>query len=464
MLRRTLASLVALAAPMVHAQSSVPADPLAARVDSVARHVLAETGEPSASVAVVRHGHVAYAQAYGSAKLEPRTAASPAMRYAIGSVSKQITAAALLLLQEDGKLRLDDRVEQWVPGLTRGADVTLRQLVSHTSGYQDFWPQDYVPPEMQRAIPASRILDRWARRALDFEPGARWQYSNTNFVIAALAVEKASGIPFFRFVHTRILDPLGMKSASDFDGVGSASIDPVGYMRYALGPLHPATPTGPGWMYGAGELSMSASDLATWDMAMMRRTLLSPASWNEMERMVLLNDGGGSGYGLGVFVGRMDGHRLISHGGEVAGFTSTNMVFPDDSAAVVVFVNQDAASSPDLIASAIARSLFSTEDALTSRYTARARGILDGLQRGTIARALFTANANSYFSAEAVRDFQASLAPLGAPTSFNEVGRSLRGGMVARSYRVVFPTRVLSLWTYELPDGTLEQLQIAPGR
>jgi D-alanyl-D-alanine carboxypeptidase len=131
------------------AQAVAASEPaLAAKVDSIANQVLKSTGVPSASVAVVKNGRLAYANAYGAAKLEPRTAAIPDMRYAIGSISKQFTAAAILLLQQEGKLSLDDPVSRFVPGLTRGNEVTIRQLLSHTSGYQDFWPQDYVMPMM----------------------------------------------------------------------------------------------------------------------------------------------------------------------------------------------------------------------------------------------------------------------------------------------------------------------------
>ena len=113
----------------------------------------------------------------------------------IGSISKQFTAAAILLLAEQGKVSLDDPVSKFVPNLTRGDKVTIRQLLSHTSGYQDYWPQDYVPPFMLQPVTADKILDLWARKALDFDPGTQWQYSNTNFVIAGLIVEKASGEP-----------------------------------------------------------------------------------------------------------------------------------------------------------------------------------------------------------------------------------------------------------------------------
>src|SRR6266566_4903198 len=166
----------------IQAQMAASPDPALARlVDSIANKVLQSTGVPSASVAVVKNGRLAYANAYGAAKLEPRAAATPFMRYAIGSISKQFTAVAVLLLQQDGKLRLDDPVSRFIPGLTRGNEVTVRQLLSHTSGYQDFWPQDYVMPMMLNSVTPQSIAAGWAKKPLDFEPGSKWQYSNTNY-------------------------------------------------------------------------------------------------------------------------------------------------------------------------------------------------------------------------------------------------------------------------------------------
>jgi len=435
---------------------------LSARVDSIAGAVLASTGVPSATVAVVTHGKLAYAQAYGAAKLEPRVAATPDMQYGIGSISKQFTAACVLLLQQEGKLSLDDKVSKYVPGLTRGNEITIRQLLSHTSGYQDFWPQDYVPPAMEKAITPQAILDHWAKQPLDFEPGTRWQYSNTNFEIAALIVEKASGKPFFQFVRTRILDPLGISSAVDFDAKGPTSVQPIGYMRFGLGPLRPATSTGPGWMYGAGELAMTARDLAKWDIAMIDQSLLKPESYRAMQTAVLLRSGVSTNYGLGVDVDMQSGHRTIEHGGEVAGFTAENVVYPDDSAAVIVLTNQDAAPASSLIAVGIGRTLFTTEDASTRTRTARARAIFDGLQHGTVDRSQLTADASAYFSTQALSDFQSTLAPLGAPAAFVQTGQHERGGMLERVYRVTFPGRTLRVWTYEMPDGKLEQYQLSP--
>ncbi|HEX9220614.1 MAG TPA: serine hydrolase domain-containing protein, partial [Gemmatimonadaceae bacterium] len=283
-----VASLVASGGPL-QAQIGVPDTALAHRVDSIASQILQSTGVPSASIAVVKNGMVAYAKAYGAAKLDPRFTATPDMRYAVGSISKQFTAVAILLLQQEGKLRLDDPVSRFIPGLTRGNEVTVRQLLSHTSGYQDFWPQDYVMPNMLKPTTPQAIANEWAKKPLDFEPGSRWQYSNTNYTLAGMVVEKASGMPFFQFVRTRILQPAGLTSPADFD-VSPRAANTTGYVRYGLGPLRPAPDAGSGWMWAAGELAMTASDLAKWDICLIRHCLLSPQSYRELEREVVLNN------------------------------------------------------------------------------------------------------------------------------------------------------------------------------
>ena len=223
-----------------HKQPPPLAPDLRNKIDDIAHNVLRTTGVPSASLAIVKDGKIAYVQAYGDARLDPATPAQPRMRYSIGSISKQFTAAAILMLAEEGKLSLDDPVSKYVSGLTRGNEVTIRELLSHTSGYQDFWPQDYVPPLMLQPITADGIMDRWARKPLDFDPGTKWQYSNTNYVIAGVIVEKVAGMPLLQFLSQRIFTPLGMKSVADTNLNKLPPTDPTGYFRFALGPLHPA--------------------------------------------------------------------------------------------------------------------------------------------------------------------------------------------------------------------------------
>ena len=453
--------ILAFATASATAQTELPSV-LRDKIDKLVAESLAKSGVPSASVAIVKNGQIAYVKAYGDARLDPRTPARSEMRYSIGSISKQFTATAILLLQEQGKLSLDDRVARFIPDLTRAKEVTIRQLLSHTSGYQDYWPQDYVMPMMLQPVTAQKILDLWARKPLDFDPGTKWQYSNTNYVIAGVIVEKASGMPLLQFLRERVFTPLEMKSVANIDQEKLGETDPTGYLRYALGPLRPAPKEGKGWLFAAGELAMPAEDLARWDIAIIDQKLMKSASYREFGTEVLLRNGSSSGYALGVFVSTQGGHRSLSHGGEVSGFTSENIVFPDDRVAVAVLTNQDAAGAAGPIAHGIAPLLLATDDPATPQKLEQARKIFDGLQRGTIDRSLFTDNCNSYFSEQALKDFASSLAPLGTPAQFTQVFQGLRGGMTLRVYRIQFPQKGLRAWTYEMPDGKLEQYQIAP--
>ncbi len=449
-----------LSAALLFAALPLAAD-LPKDVDAAVTEVLARSGVPSASVAVVKDGAVVYEHAYGNARLDPPLAATPQMRYSIGSISKQFTASAVLLLAEEGKLSLDDRVVRWLPELTRARDVTIRQLLSMTSGYQDFWPQDYVMPMMLNPVTPPEIAKGWAQIPLDFEPGSKWQYSNTNYVLAGMIVERVAGMPLITFLHKRIFDPLGMTSVFDTDAAALPAGEPMRYLRYALGPIRPAPKEGRGWMFAAGELAMTAHDLAQWDLSIIKQSVLQPASYRELEHEVQLNSGAGTRYGLGVSVALSENRRVISHGGEVSGFTATNEVFPDDNAAVIVLTNMDATGASSDIASKIASKLFSTTDAATETTLAQMRGIFDGLQKGKLDRAFFTSNANAYFTAEAIGDFASSLGPLGKPSDFTQASQSLRGGMTLRRYRINFAKKTLRLTTFIMPDGKIEQYQIA---
>jgi hypothetical protein len=163
-----------------------------------------------------------------------------------------------------------------------------------------------------------------------------------------------------------------------------------------------------------------------------------------------------------VQVGSNAGHRSISHTGEVSGFTASNAIYPDDRSAVVVLTNLDATGASSQISGRIAALLFKTGATdQTDAALAQAKSVFDGLQHGRIDRALFTSNANAYFSDAALADFAAGLGPLGAPQEFAQANQSLRGGMVARSFRIKCGTRTLRLTTFTMPDGKLEQYQIA---
>jgi D-alanyl-D-alanine carboxypeptidase len=440
----------------------------ATKVDAAAADILSTTGVPSASLAIVQGGKITYAKAYGEAQLEPRMAAEPRMQYSIGSVSKQFTAALILLLAQDGKLKLDDPVGKYLPTLTRANDITIRQVLSMTSGYQDFWPEDYVMTSMMKPADPQKILDGWARKPLDFEPGTEWQYSNTNYVVAGRIAEIAGGKPLIDQLQERIFQPLKMTGVFNSDASRLPPNDPTGYYRHALGPLRPAPQEGQGWMFAAGELAMPASDLARWNISMMNRTLLSAASYEEMFTEVKLKDGKGSEYGLGVQVGTLNGHRYIEHSGEVSGFVSENIVFPDDKAAITVLTNEDASSA----AGAIRRKIMplvldsgppaAAPNSATAAAEKRALEIFTGLQNGQLDRSQLTPLCDAYFTPEAVADFAASLKPLGAPDSFKQAVEEKRGGMTFRVFNLTFADKRVRVTTYEEPDGKLEQYLVIP--
>ncbi len=429
------------------------------KIDDTAMKMLSESGVPSASIAVVKDGKLAYAKAYGLADIAAHRSATTSMIYSVGSISKQFTAASILLLAEEGKLSLDAPVGRWLPELTRANEVTIRQVLSMTSGYQDFWPQDYVMPSMMKPVSPEEILKGWAQKPLDFEPGTKWQYSNTNYVAAGMIVERLSGMSVLDFLHHRIFDPLEMKSVFDCDSAALPPGSPTRYNRYGLGPARPAPKEGKGWLFAAGELAMTASDLAKWDISMIDAAVLKPQSYYEMERAELLKNGASSQYGLGIGVSLVNGHRVLAHGGEVSGFTAQNAIYPDDRAAVIVLTNMDANRAAVNLANKIGEIIFSPTsngDLLT-----KAKAILVGLQKGKIDRSLFTDNANSYFDKQCLQDLATSLAPLGVPTDFELVSESLRGGMTARRYRAKFQKKNLGVSTYTMPDGKLEQFIVS---
>jgi D-alanyl-D-alanine carboxypeptidase len=453
--------LLLFAAPLA-AQDLTPAE--SAQIDKVVTDALAQSGVPSASIAVVRGGKVVLARAYGKAS-ETIPVARADLPYQIASISKQFTAAALLLLEDDGKLTLDDKVSRHLPGISGGDTITIRQLLSHTSGLQDYWPHDYSPPMMAKPVTPQGIVDRWAKKPLDFAAGTQWQYSNTGYVVAGMIVEKVAGEPLFAFLQRRIFRPLGMTSVVDQDkAIGPAF--PQGYKRFALGPVRPDTPPGAGWLFAAGELSMSATDLAKWDIARLNRALMPADDWEAQETPVMLSDGKSSGYGLGVSISDPDGRRMIEHSGEAVGFLSENMVFPAEKTAIVVLTNSWFSNAYQAIASGIARvvlpgPVLGADDAAALTH---ARTVYDGLRQGRLETALLTSNAASYFDATAREDYRTSLSTLGEPTSFLPAGPArLRGGLVARSYRITYPNRTLRLSTFAEPgpNGRFEQYLVS---
>ena len=457
------ASALALSVP-ASAQELTPAE--TAAIGKAVGEVLAETGVPSAEISVVRGGRIVLNKAWGKAS-ERIPVATPALPYQIASNSKQFLAALILLLEDDGKLSLDDKVAKWLPDVSGADRITIRQLLSHTSGLQDYWPQDYSFAAMEKPVRPEDIVARWAKKPLDYEPGTRWQYSNTGYVVAGLIAEKAGGASLWSQFEARLFKPLGIHPLP-LDETNGPQF-PQGYHRNALGPVRTATPPARGWLWAAGELSMTAEDLAKWNLARIERKLLTPEDWATMERPVVLKDGTTAGYGLGVSAYRAGGREVIDHGGESVGFLSQNTVWPDSKVAVTVLTNADFAGAQGTLTSRIAdivmpKAVVSGTPGEGDRI-ADAKAELATLMAGTLEKSRFTENAQYYFKPETLADYRDTLQKLGPPSAV-EAPRPprLRGGFVNRVFKVKWPSKTLTLSTYAEAgaQGRWEQFLLMP--
>jgi D-alanyl-D-alanine carboxypeptidase len=454
--------LLATVAAPVAAQPLTPAE--ISQVDQLVTKTLADTGVPSAEIAIVRDGQVVFNKAYG--KANEGLPARPDLPYQIASNSKQFTAMALLLLEDEGKLSLDDPVSKFIPGITEGDKITIRELLSHTSGLQDFWPQDYLFKTMTTPTSPQGIVDKWAKKPLDYAPGTRWQYSNTGYVVAGMIAEKVSGEPLLTFLNRKIFAPLDMHPL-DQDETNTPAF-PAGYHRYALGPVRIAQPPARGWLYAAGELSMTAADLAKWDIARMNRSLLPAEDWVEQETPVLRADGRTNGYGLGVTNHYERQRHIIDHGGEAVGFLTQNTVYPDTKDAIVVFTNADFSEASGNLTQGIEKIVLDSPEPALTGETVRledVRAVYAALASGAVDRSKFTDNLNFYLDATTLGDYRSSLSSLGKPTITSLGPPRLRGGFVNRNFKVDYPGgKDLVLVTYAEPGATgrWEQFIVMP--
>ena len=431
-----------------------------AAVDRVVAEWLASTGAPSASIAIVQNDRLAYARAYGAARLSPKVPSTAAARYAIDSVSKEFTAAAVLLLAEQGKLSLDDPMAKWFPGLPRATGaVTLRQALTHTGGIRDYWPQDFLTPEMTQPTTPAAIIDEWAQRPLDFEPGTDWQYSNTGYVLAGTVVEKVSGETLFKFLERHVFAPLHMTQVAEYSPTGAAARatagDAAGYTRYGLGPVVPAPKEGSGWLFGAAGLAMRPSDLALWDLSLLDRSLLRPESYRTEFEPVVLKSGRTPDYALGLEVELIQGRLRIGHAGGGSGFLADNRLWPKERSAIVVLTNNDWADPSDLTDRIAFIVLPPT------REETRVRLLFQAFQQGTVDRKLFSPVGNFYLTAAVLADLRSSLSPLGPARLIQLERESQRGGMTTRRWKILCPGSRLEAIERSHPDGKIDEFMIS---
>lgn len=328
---------------------------IAAAIDRAAQAAIAAGESPGLQVAVFKDGRPVLVKGYGSANLELKVPIDNDSVFRIGSVTKQFTAAALLKLQEEGKLSLGDKLAKYYPNYPRAADVTLAQMLHHTSGLHSY-TDDAELMEPESAV--KRTTDQWIERfakmpkTQDFEPGTGWYYSNTAYFILGGVVEKVEGKPLAAVLKDRFFTPLGMTHTALDDESDIVPGRVAGYDADGPGQFKNArmiSMTVPG---GAGAMRSSASDLAKWNAALFGGKVLEPASFQAMIAPGKLSNGklsstampktdgaerGEYGYALGI--ANVEGHTRIGHGGGIYGFNTTLQEFPADRVTVAVIAN-----------------------------------------------------------------------------------------------------------------------------
>jgi CubicO group peptidase (beta-lactamase class C family) len=324
------------------------------RVDDYVRAEMRKQHIPGLSLAVVKDGKVIKAKGYGLADVELSVPATAQTVYQIGSITKQFTAAAVMLLAEEGKIGLDDKIAAHLDGTPdTWKEVTVRHLLTHTSGIKSYTGlPNFMSVTARLSTTKDGLIKLMAGYPLEFSPGEKWNYSNTGYFLLGLLIEKASGVSYARFLKERVFAPLGMTSTHLNDLKDIIPHRASGYV-WDKGVLGNAPVIDMSWPYAAGALVSTVTDLAKWDAALDTDKLLKKASREAMWTPAKLTNGKTAGYGLGWGVGRTRGRRSLSHGGGIPGFITYKSRFPDDRLTVVVLTNL-APSNPGTIAQGLA--------------------------------------------------------------------------------------------------------------
>ncbi len=296
---------------------------------------------PGAAIIVTRDGKAIFRKAYGSADLDAKLALDPGMAMRVGSITKQFTATAILILAEQGKLSLHDDIRTCLPAFPdKGKPITIEHLLTHTSGIRNYTDDPGFVAAMARDLSVTQLIATFKDAPLAFAPGERFAYSNSGYVLLGAIIEKVSGMRYADFVAQRIFEPLGMRHTA-YDGYERSKVVHARGYRGGAGKFVAGAPVSMSQPFAAGALVSTVDDLARWDAAITAGRLLGRASWKQAFTAYTLNNGASSGYGYGWGIGRLQGSTAIVHGGGISGFSAFAMRLPDENVYVAVLSNSD---------------------------------------------------------------------------------------------------------------------------
>ena len=339
--------------------SSTGGSDLEKRMDSLS-HVYLDSGKAAGiAVAVFKGNEKLLLKSYGLADLEWGVKLPVDASFEIGSVTKQFTGAATLQLMEQGKLSLDDDITKYISFNTKGKKVTIRHLLSHTSGIKGYTELPLFEKVSVHKYPKDTLLRLVEKENFDFEPGEALIYNNTGFFMLGLIIEKVSGMSYEEYVSKNLFEKAGMTNsyycseskviknrAHGYD-TGEKGLVRAGYLDHT-------------WPYSAGSLCSTVEDLVKWDDALHHGKILQEKTYEEFLTPVSLNDGTVTHYAKGITITDYNGHRMIEHGGGINGFLSENRYFPDENLKIVVLINSTGPVSPSQIADQLSEFILGT--------------------------------------------------------------------------------------------------------
>ena len=333
----------ACASPNHSSPSPNPPPLLSATIDNLVQSEIKQSGVPAIDVALAKKGTILYAHSYGLSNISADLPAQSDTIFEIGSITKQFTAALIMKLQEKGLLHVDDSIAPYLPQYGFPAAITIRMLLTHTSGLADFTNFSDFGQWVTNGVAEPVVLAQISQAALQFKPGTQYTYSNSNFYLLGSIIENLTGQSYAANLDQYIFHPLGLQDT--YYDLPPANLAAAGYANSGAG-LIPAIIWDRSAAFAAGALSSNVYDLVAWDSALMSGQVVSPASFQQMTTSNGFFQNGFS-YGFGLALTTYNSRPIMWHAGQIGGFYTENVVFLDNGFTLVVLTNdQDYDTDP----------------------------------------------------------------------------------------------------------------------
>lgn len=449
--------LLTATAPIVRAQQpdqkAAPADrtnPNASSdaIDDFVKKQMQQRHIPGVSLAIIQQGKVIKSTGYGMANVELSVPATDHTVYQLASVTKTFTATAIMMLVEEGKLNLDDKITKLLPNLpTAWENVTVRHLLNHTSGIKSYTSIPDFFKSARKDFTQQEIIDLVANAALEFAPGEKWRYNNTGYFLLGMLIEKTTGKKYGEFLSERIFTPLEMTQTriNDLHAVIPHRAQGYAWDGQSLRNGDYVSPTQP---FSAGMLVSSVSDLIKWDAALYSEKLVKRSTLESMWQPTTLTKDEQADYGFGWQTKPLNGRRQLAHGGGIPGFSTYLSRFVDDQLTVIVLTNSGSASA-GAIATGVAALVNPAlnkhaekpiEDA-DPKATERLKGVLQQAMKGETDPEMFTAQAKEKLAPKIAEQGKALFGPLGELKTFELLERKTADSKTTLRYRATFETQ-----------------------